>query len=77
MREELMNEELNSRFQELAADLAAEFDLEHGLDRLRAVGRGSRAEAGSDDSGSERKELPSDIPPAAVDTSVSQAAFPW
>lgn len=61
-----MNEELNSRFQELSADFAAEFDHERGLDRLRAVGRGSRAEAESDHSGTEQKELSSGISPSAV-----------
>jgi hypothetical protein len=66
MREELMNEELNSRFQELSADFAAEFDLARGLDRLRAVGRGIRTKAEGDHPGTEQKELSSDISPSAM-----------
>ncbi len=66
MSEKLMNEELNSRFQELSADFADEFDLERGLDRLRVVGRGTRAEAESDHSGTEQEELPSDISSSAM-----------
>lgn len=66
MSEEPMNEELNSRFQELSADFANEFDLERGLDRLRAVGRGTRAEAENDHSVTEQEELSSDTSPSAM-----------
>jgi RNA polymerase sigma factor (sigma-70 family) len=66
MSEEPMNEELNTRFQELSADFAAEFDLERGLDRLQAVGRGNRPETENDHSSTEQKEPSSDISPPAM-----------